>query len=706
MRMAASDCPVLPIRLINLPQTLDKQGGICFTKPTGWEFHIISHTWSQDLQTWSSKISNLLRCRAACLPLWSSKIGDLLRSRRVCSQTQSDSYNELFESQDFSKDKGYDFFVGFLRILRADGVENVWFDALCINQADVKERSREIKHMGSYYSRSLACYVWTHGVGQGFNLWSEKEGRACLPRWFSRVWTFQELLLPKNIIFVARLKKEERQLLINSGTCFKAYSLMNHEMTYCCSKDASHLVMGQRSEDQSACFRDNHPSSLAQDIGPLASFQVDELGSLVKGVFICDKCGSEVGDSRQFAGSVMCLVERAAYLDLMDRAGHELIARKDEQTLLRLHRKDEENLLRLYSLVREAHGDLDDLAILRVHGLLEQRAGAEETVALKVFEPQVVLGEIGERECSHDEDRVLSILGLLGVEEIAPVRAGKSLRYQILALATSLVETGRTELLLKLCSAPFLSDYEAAAGMSWVPPFKVPSSLRNEYRDSFLEVCTNLSFQPLAHVQSLTPSGLTLSCHLFKAKVSLLSPSTQATSSPLPTLGLSLPHDPHTTYPLLSHSSSHQLSLTSPPDSTADLMGSLLLQAKAMDSISKSPTFSFHVWLLLLTSSGDDGNVFMACVGKHINRLHKVGIIIIPQDPHYNTVSEEERKTCTIGGFGKYLPTNLLTSQIYSRVHFCLLCLYNRSHSRWEEINMWLSNKLMAWRSTFQNENS
>ncbi|KAJ7524937.1 hypothetical protein O6H91_17G028500 [Diphasiastrum complanatum] len=621
MRMAASDCPVLPIRLINLPQTLDKQGGICFTKPTGWEFHIISHTWSQDLQTWSSKISNLLRCRAACLPLWSSKIGDLLRSRRVCSQTQSDSYNELFESQDFSKDKGYDFFVGFLRILRADGVENVWFDALCINQADVKERSREIKHMGSYYSRSLACYVWTHGVGQGFNLWSEKEGRACLPRWFSRVWTFQELLLPKNIIFVARLKKEERQLLINSG-------------------------------------------------------------------------------------SVMCLVERAAYLDLMDRAGHELIARKDEQTLLRLHRKDEENLLRLYSLVREAHGDLDDLAILRVHGLLEQRAGAEETVALKVFEPQVVLGEIGERECSHDEDRVLSILGLLGVEEIAPVRAGKSLRYQILALATSLVETGRTELLLKLCSAPFLSDYEAAAGMSWVPPFKVPSSLRNEYRDSFLEVCTNLSFQPLAHVQSLTPSGLTLSCHLFKAKVSLLSPSTQATSSPLPTLGLSLPHDPHTTYPLLSHSSSHQLSLTSPPDSTADLMGSLLLQAKAMDSISKSPTFSFHVWLLLLTSSGDDGNVFMACVGKHINRLHKVGIIIIPQDPHYNTVSEEERKTCTIGGFGKYLPTNLLTSQIYSRVHFCLLCLYNRSHSRWEEINMWLSNKLMAWRSTFQNENS
>lgn len=627
---SSSERLVLPVRLINLAETLAGLGRICFVEPRGWEFHVISHTWSQDVRNWSSKIGKLLRSRRSCC------------GRRP-SGGHSYSYSELFETQDFSKEKGYDFFAEFLRVLRAEGVENVWFDALCINQEDVEEKSREIKHMGAYYSHSLGCYVWTHGVGQGFSLWSWREGRASLPRWFSRVWTFQELLLPNNLIFLVELQYQERQLLINRGTCFKAYSLMNHEMTYCCSEDVSHVVVDNRSGNEDACLRaagnyENSPVSL-----PFLPVDAD---NLVNAVFVCAKCCSKVASSRQVSWSPMCLVERAAYLDVMMRAGKGLIGREDEQTLLRLD-----------FLVRQIHGELDDVAIFRMHGLLEQPQLSENIGRVgKVLEPQVVLGEIGERHCSagHDEDRVLSIVGLLGVEEIAPVRAGKSLGEQIVELAKALLQTGNQQLLLKLCSAPFMSDYETAPGMSWVPPFKVPTYL-HQYRESFSEASTSPSYQPIAQVQHVSPVGLTLFCHIMKAKIF---PFSSHQCSP-PMFRLSLISNPNTTYPLLScFTSPHQLSLT-PHETAIDLIGDLLLQAKAMKSIHRSSTFLVHVWLLLLASIESEVNVFMACVGNCANKLHKVGIIITPQDSSIN-LSGMERTSCTIGGFGKYLPINLL----------------------------------------------
>ncbi|MCO5564512.1 hypothetical protein L7F22_018173 [Adiantum nelumboides] len=51
--------------------------------------------------------------------------------------------------------------------------------------------------MGAYDRRSHGCYVLTHGVGEGYKLW----GNEGLPRWFSRVWTLQEFMLPCRLSF-------------------------------------------------------------------------------------------------------------------------------------------------------------------------------------------------------------------------------------------------------------------------------------------------------------------------------------------------------------------------------------------------------------------------------------------------------------------------------------------------------------------------
>lgn len=88
---------------------------------------------------------------------------------------------------------------------RADGFKYIWVDTCCINQTDSVERSEAIHSMFEWYSKSTKCYVFLSDVSVSSNdqssvggSWRESFRKS---RWFTRGWTLQELLAPKNVEF-------------------------------------------------------------------------------------------------------------------------------------------------------------------------------------------------------------------------------------------------------------------------------------------------------------------------------------------------------------------------------------------------------------------------------------------------------------------------------------------------------------------------
>lgn len=53
-----------------------------------------------------------------------------------------------------------------LQRLRDLGVERLWADALCINQEDAQEKSRQIRNMREIYSKANPTYAWLGGKSQ------------------------------------------------------------------------------------------------------------------------------------------------------------------------------------------------------------------------------------------------------------------------------------------------------------------------------------------------------------------------------------------------------------------------------------------------------------------------------------------------------------------------------------------------------------
>ncbi|KAH7420813.1 hypothetical protein KP509_13G024200 [Ceratopteris richardii] len=103
-----------------------------------------------------------------------------------------------------------------------------------------------------------------------------------------------------------------------------------------------------------------------------------------------------------------------------------------------------------------------------------------------------VVEEISIRNCSNPEDRVLSMLKLLGVEQMLQVRTGRTLQGQLIELGRSLLEAEQEEMLLKLCLVdPFGNGMP---GMSWMPAFEVKKgSWQEEAR--YLRTWMSLSFR-------------------------------------------------------------------------------------------------------------------------------------------------------------------------------------------------------------------
>jgi hypothetical protein len=93
--------------------------------------------------------------------------------------------------------KGYGKIAMTCRLAAQAGLGYAWVDTCCIDKSSSAELTEAINSMFQLYKRAEICYVYLSDLAPSAPL--ETELRGC--RWFTRGWTLQELIAPRDIDF-------------------------------------------------------------------------------------------------------------------------------------------------------------------------------------------------------------------------------------------------------------------------------------------------------------------------------------------------------------------------------------------------------------------------------------------------------------------------------------------------------------------------
>ncbi|KAI1460038.1 HET-domain-containing protein [Annulohypoxylon moriforme] len=96
---------------------------------------------------------------------------------------------------------GYRKIQGCCDQARENGLEWVWVDTCCIDKTSSSELSEAINSMYRWYEESRVCYVYLDDVSSDNTELSANNSPFRKSRWFTRGWTLQELISPKNVSF-------------------------------------------------------------------------------------------------------------------------------------------------------------------------------------------------------------------------------------------------------------------------------------------------------------------------------------------------------------------------------------------------------------------------------------------------------------------------------------------------------------------------
>jgi hypothetical protein len=87
-----------------------------------------------------------------------------------------------------------------------DGLKFFWVDTCCIDKGSSAELSEAINSMYAWYKGSTKCYVYLSDIPCRILDITRQEipvDTFLSSRWFTRGWTFQELLAPETLVFFA-----------------------------------------------------------------------------------------------------------------------------------------------------------------------------------------------------------------------------------------------------------------------------------------------------------------------------------------------------------------------------------------------------------------------------------------------------------------------------------------------------------------------
>ena len=108
------------------------------------------------------------------------------------------------ERSEIRQRDGYQKILWSCEQAKKDGYKWLWIDTCCIDKRSSAELSEAINSMYRWYENSRICYAYLHDV-QGPSLptaadhtYHRSKG---WPEWFSRGWTLQEMIAPRDVLF-------------------------------------------------------------------------------------------------------------------------------------------------------------------------------------------------------------------------------------------------------------------------------------------------------------------------------------------------------------------------------------------------------------------------------------------------------------------------------------------------------------------------
>ncbi|KAK7966462.1 HET domain-containing protein [Apiospora aurea] len=135
-------------------------------------------------------------------------------------------HTQKMSRPNITRKKGYEKVIGACQQAARDGIQYLWCDTNCIDKTSSAELSEAINSMFAWYRDSRVCYVILTDVqvptatslrghksyAEGWFTRQQKTKRQNMDvwesfqnsRWWTRGWTLQELLAPKDLVFFAR----------------------------------------------------------------------------------------------------------------------------------------------------------------------------------------------------------------------------------------------------------------------------------------------------------------------------------------------------------------------------------------------------------------------------------------------------------------------------------------------------------------------
>lgn len=115
--------------------------------------------------------------------------------------TDEVTFEDLASGKELSG-QGYEKILRCCKFARARGHDYVWIDTCCIDKRSSAELSESINSMWEWYAKAKECYAYLTDV-MSSHLSNPLNAAPKRPsEWFSRGWTLQELLAPRNVVFL------------------------------------------------------------------------------------------------------------------------------------------------------------------------------------------------------------------------------------------------------------------------------------------------------------------------------------------------------------------------------------------------------------------------------------------------------------------------------------------------------------------------
>ncbi|KAM5537080.1 hypothetical protein V8D89_009226 [Ganoderma adspersum] len=88
-------------------------------------------------------------------------------------------------------------------VARADGYRYIWIDSCCIDKTSSAELSEAINSMYRWYGKAAICYAFLADVAHNDRP-QDAKSKFRRSKWFTRGWTLQELIAPRNLLFMSQ----------------------------------------------------------------------------------------------------------------------------------------------------------------------------------------------------------------------------------------------------------------------------------------------------------------------------------------------------------------------------------------------------------------------------------------------------------------------------------------------------------------------